>query len=108
MAQFPFGNDPAKIEKYLAFWKRDDVTRPLVGFSFVGWFPMNEFAVCQNWASSDYLTLDMVEPQNFMDDHVRLAREGEIIDDDMIHGRNRGPQTHCRHVAPPSCASGVG
>jgi len=21
MAQFPFGNDPAKIEKYLAFWK---------------------------------------------------------------------------------------
>jgi hypothetical protein len=86
MAQFPFGNDPAKIEKYLAFWNWDDVTRPLVGFSFVGWFPMNEFAVCQNWVSSDYLTLEMVEPQDFMDDHVRLAREGEIIDDDMIRG----------------------
>ena len=28
----------------------------------------------------------MVEPQDFIDDHVRLAREGEIIDDEMIRG----------------------
>lgn len=28
----------------------------------------------------------MVEPREFMDDNVRLAREGEIIDDDMIRG----------------------
>jgi len=47
---------------------------------------MEEFAVCQNWESSDFLTLDMVQPQNFMDDHVRLAREGEVIDDGMIRG----------------------
>ena len=86
MAQIPFGNDPAKIEKYRAFWNRDDVARPLVGFSMVGWFPMEEFAVCQNWESSDFLTPDMVRLQDFMDDHVRLAREGERIDDDMIRG----------------------
>ena len=86
MAQFPFGNDPNKIEKYRAFWGRDAVSRPLVGFSFVGWFPMEEFAACRNWTSSDYLTVDMVKPQDFMDDHVRLAREGEMIDDDMIRG----------------------
>ena len=86
MTQIPFGNDPAKIEKYRAFWNRDDVARPLVGFSMVGWFPMEEFSVCQNWESSDFLTLDMVRPQDFMDDHARLAREGEVIDDDMIRG----------------------
>ena len=86
MTQIPFGNDPAKIEKYRAFWNRDDVARPLVGFSMVGWFPMEEFSVCQNWESSDFLTLDMVRPQDFMDDHERLAREGEVIDDDMIRG----------------------
>jgi hypothetical protein len=86
MAQIPFGNDPAKIEKYQSFWNRDDVARPLIGFSLVGWFPMEEFAVCQNWGSSEYLSLDMINPQDFMEDHVRLAREGEVIDDDMIRG----------------------
>jgi hypothetical protein len=46
MVQMPFGNDPAKIDKYLSFWNCDDVARPLVGFSLVGWFPMEEFAIC--------------------------------------------------------------
>jgi hypothetical protein len=31
MAQTPFGNIPVKVEKYLSFWNRDDVTRPHVG-----------------------------------------------------------------------------
>ena len=39
-SNYPFGNDPAKIERYKAFWNRDDVDRPLVGFSFVGWYPL--------------------------------------------------------------------
>ena len=86
MAQIPFGNNPAKIEKYLRFWNREDVKRPLVGFSLVGWFPMEEFAICQRWEAAEYLTLDMIQPQDFMEDHVRLVREGEIVDDDMIRG----------------------
>ena len=86
MPQIPFGNDPAKIEKYLCFWYREDVKQPLVGFSQVGWFPMEEFAACQRWESAEFLTPEMVEPREFIDDHVRLAREGEIIDDDMIRG----------------------
>jgi hypothetical protein len=86
MVRISFGNDPAKIEKYLAFWNREDVKGPLVGFSLIGWFPLEEFAICQNWGSSGYLTPDMVGPQDFMDDHERLVREGEVIDDDMIRG----------------------
>ncbi|MEX1347596.1 MAG: hypothetical protein AB1Z31_07710 [Desulfobacterales bacterium] len=86
MPQIPFGNDPAKIEKYLCFWNREDVKRPLVGFSLVGWFPMEEFAICQHWETAEFLTPEMVEPRDFMDDHVRLAREGEVVDDDMIRG----------------------
>jgi hypothetical protein len=27
----PFGNDPAKIERYRAFWGRGEARRPLVG-----------------------------------------------------------------------------
>ena len=86
MSKPPFGNDPAKIEKYTAFWNRQDVKRPLVGFRFIGWFPMGEFTSCKAWRSSQYLTADMTAPEAFMDDYIRLLREGETVDDDIIRG----------------------
>jgi hypothetical protein len=43
MSNVPFGNDPAKVENYEAFWTRKPVARPLVGFTFKTWFPMREF-----------------------------------------------------------------
>ena len=86
MAKAPFGNDPAKIERYRAFWRRDPVTRPLIGFSFVGWFPLEEFAACRAWGSEGRLTPEMIDPQAFVDDHLRMLREGEIVDYDLIRG----------------------
>ena len=62
------------------------MSRPLVGFSLVGWFPLQEFAACRAWAESDYLTPEMIEPELFLDDHLRLLREGEVIEDDLIRG----------------------
>ena len=82
----PFGNDPAKTERYKAFWNRDDVSRPLVGFSLVGWFPFQEFRACGAWGKDGYLTLDLIDPEEFLDDHVRICREGEILDDGVIRG----------------------
>ena len=43
MTPIPFGNDPAKIDRYRAFWKRSDVNRPIVGFSMIGWFHWTRF-----------------------------------------------------------------
>ena len=86
MSRAPFGNDPAKIEKYIAFWNREDVKRPLLGFSFIGWFPLGEFRACKAWSSSKYLMPEMIAPQAFMDDYIRLLREGETVDDDVIRG----------------------
>jgi len=86
MSNAPFGNDPAKIERYKAFWNRDQVSRPLVGFSFVGWFPFGEFSACKAWGSSRYLTPEMIAPEDFMDDYLRILREGEVLDDDLIRG----------------------
>ncbi|MGD0501087.1 MAG: hypothetical protein ABSC23_21975 [Bryobacteraceae bacterium] len=60
--------------------------RPMVGFSLAGWFPFDEFAACRAWASADYLTPDMIDPEAFLPDHVRMLREGEWMDDDMIRG----------------------
>jgi hypothetical protein len=86
MAQIPFGNDPAKIEKYKAFWSREDVKRPLVGFSFIGWFPLGEFKACESWSSSKYLTPDMLDAETLLDEHIRMLREGETLQDDLIRG----------------------
>ena len=86
MTKAPFGNDSVKIDKYRDFWNRQEATRPLAGFFFAGWFPLGEFAACKAWGSANYLTPDMIDPQAFMDDHVRMLREGETIDDDAIRG----------------------
>jgi len=86
MSKAAFGNDPAKIERYISFWKREDVKRPLVGFTFIGWFPFGEFTACKAWSSSRYLTPAMIAPQAFMDDYIRMLREGETLDDDIIRG----------------------
>ncbi|MGI6368789.1 MAG: hypothetical protein ACOX2L_10640 [Anaerolineae bacterium] len=83
---FEFGNDPAKIARYRAFWAREEVDRPLVGFSFKSWFPLQEFAASAAWQDEDVLTPDMVVPAAFLDDQERLLREGELIQDDIMRG----------------------
>jgi hypothetical protein len=82
----PFGNDPAKIDRYRAFWQCAPVDRPLVGFSFKSWFPLREYAASAAWEGQDDLTPDMVEPDAFLDDQERLLREGETLDDDILRG----------------------
>lgn len=86
MASFEFGNDPAKIERYRAFWARSDVRRPLAGFSLVGWFPLDEFRAARAWEGADYLTPEMVQPWALLPDHLRMLREGETMEDDMLRG----------------------
>jgi hypothetical protein len=86
MSRIPFGNDPAKIARYRAFWGREPAERPLVGFSFAGWFPLGEFEACKTWASADYLTPEMIDAKAFLRDHLRILREGDIMDDDLIRG----------------------
>jgi hypothetical protein len=82
----PFGNDAAKTERYRAFWDRAPVDRPLVGFTYVGWFPLEEFSAMRAWPSVTHLTPGMLDPAPFLDDHVRLLREGDRLRDDLIRG----------------------
>ena len=83
---YPFGNDPAKVASYRAFWDRAPVPRPLVGFSIKSWFPLQEFAASAAWQDRDVLTPDMVDPEAFLDDQERLLHEGEAIADDILRG----------------------
>jgi len=82
----PFGNDPAKIERYKAFWNREPVDRPLVGFSFVGWYPLKYFSARKSWKVNDVVTLEMLNPDEWLEDYEGLLREGEAVQDDMLRG----------------------
>ncbi|MDR2843023.1 MAG: hypothetical protein LBV57_00055 [Candidatus Symbiothrix sp.] len=84
--KYEFGNDPAKVEGYKKFWSRESVKRPLIGFSFKSWFPLDEFKASRAWGKDAPLTLDMVVPEDFLDDQETLLREGETIDDDIFRG----------------------
>ncbi|MCC6487077.1 MAG: hypothetical protein IT364_06215 [Candidatus Hydrogenedentes bacterium] len=86
MQPFEFGNDPAKVARYRAFWNRDAVKRPLVGFTCIGWFPFSEFESLRALPEDERLTPEQVVPSDFLRDHVRMLREGETMDDDMIRG----------------------
>lgn len=85
-ARYHFGNDPAKIEGYKAFWNREDVKRPLVGFTLVGWFPLEYFSACKPWRIDDYITPEMIDPESWLDDQEYLLKEGEKIEDDILRG----------------------
>ena len=80
-----FGNDVRKIESYRAFWKRTN-TRPLVGFSQIGWFPLQYFAACKNWKVNEYIEPEMIDPEEWLSDQERLLIEGDQIDDDILRG----------------------
>ena len=81
-----FGNDPAKIDGYRAFWDRTPVKRPLIGFSIKSWFPLQEFSASAAWQDQEVLTPEMIEPAAFLDDQERLLGEGEVIQDDILRG----------------------
>jgi hypothetical protein len=82
----PFGNDPKKIDAYRKFWSREDVRRPLVGFTFKTWFPLDEYAASAAWPKDSSLTPDMIDPKAFLDDQERLLEEADRIDDDILRG----------------------
>jgi hypothetical protein len=90
MAIAPFGNDPKKVDNYLKWWNRESVPRPMICFTMVGWFPLEEFSACQAWGDARHVELDMIKPQDFMDDHLRLLKEGEIVEDDVFRGAYPG------------------
>ncbi len=81
-----FGNLRVKTERYRKFWSRESVQRPLVGFTQIGWFPLNEFAAAKCWAGCEYITPETIDPAQLVPDHVRMVAEGDLIEDDLIRG----------------------
>lgn len=82
----PYGNDEKKKGNYLSFWKRETCPRPMTGFSLKSWFPLKEFEAANELEKHKYLTPELIQPQEYMNDQIRLLKEGEKIEDDIFRG----------------------
>lgn len=81
-----FGNDPAKRDSYLRFWRREPAARPLIGFSLKTWFPLDEFSASAAWPENMLLSPADVDPAAFLDDQdAQVAAEADF-DDDVFRG----------------------
>ena len=70
----------------------------MVGFTKKGWLPVEEYKVTREWPIDTVLSLDMVNPEDFLDDQERMLEEGNYMDDDIIRGA-------CPHQGIPwNCA----
>ena len=49
-------------------------------------FPSVSLRPARKWGPAEYLTPDMIDPAAFMEDHLRIVREGEVVDDDLLRG----------------------
>jgi len=84
--KYDFGNNPEKIEGYKKFWERDSVSRPLVGFTYKSWLPVEEYKITSSWPIDAVLSPEMVNPYDFLEDQDKMLLEGNYMDDDIIRG----------------------
>jgi len=76
-----------KFERYKQFWNRENAESPLLGFTFKSWFPLSEYKISAGWEkTSDFLTPEMVVPEDFFDDIEELLVRENSINDDIIRG----------------------
>ena len=81
-----FGNEKGKLEGYKKFWARASVKRPLVGFTFKSWLPVNEYRNTRALEYGTILAPEMIVPEDFFQDQEVLLWEGDFMDDDIIRG----------------------
>ena len=72
---YEYGNNPEKIKKYQAFWEREEVDRPLVGFTFRGWFPLDEYQVTRSWQKPEKCRILLSEFAEILQDITEKAWE---------------------------------
>ena len=75
-----------KIDRYLRFWNRTPVERPLIGFSVGGWFPFQHYRAMQPFRGRTGLGPQALQPEAFLADYEGIVARWEGVEDDMIRG----------------------
>ena len=75
-----------KVDRYLRFWRRAPVERPLIGFSVGGWFPLQSYRAALKLKGKPSLSPDDLHPEEFLADYRGLVGLWDGVEDDMIRG----------------------
>lgn len=73
-----------KVNRYRSFWGLSEVSRPLIGFSLGGWFPLQSYRRMDKFLGRPDLRADELNPEDFLDDYERLVASWQGIEDDAI------------------------
>jgi hypothetical protein len=75
-----------RIDRYLRFWNRTPVERPLIGFSVGGWFPLQSYRAALKLKGKPGLAPDDLHPEEFLPDYDGVVALWDGVEDDMIRG----------------------
>jgi len=74
-----------RIKRHLAFWKRESVDRPLLGFMIGSYFPMERFEEAKKITEKkDVVNPEDIIPARFIDDYNRLYSYSLQVDHDIF------------------------
>jgi hypothetical protein len=77
-------NIEAKIRRARAFWNREAVDRPMIGFSLGGWFPLRSYSAMERLRGVGRLQPEMVRPEELFADYDRLIGNFDRVKDDVV------------------------
>lgn len=75
-----------KTDRYLRFWNRAPVERPLIGFSVGGWFPLQSYRAALTLRGKPSLSPDDLRPEEYLADYDGVVALWQGVEDDMIRG----------------------
>ena len=62
-----------KIKRYRAFWSKEPVERPMIGFSLGGWFQLKNYSALEKLRGRPRLEADQLSPEDFFPDYDRIV-----------------------------------
>ena len=73
-----------KIKRYRAFWSKEPVERPMIGFSLGGWFQLKNYSALERFRNGTGLQANQINPEDFFPDYDRIISQWDRIEDDLI------------------------
>ena len=74
-----------RLDRHVAFWKRADADRPLVGFTIGSYFPVHRFAAARDILQiKTAVSPEMLPVQPYLEDYERLYQLSLAVDQDLF------------------------
>jgi hypothetical protein len=78
-------NIKEKIRRHMAFWNRENVDRPLIGYLIGSYFPVQRYEEAKRiFGDKKLIKEDIIIPENFIGDYERLFEGSTLVEQDAF------------------------